>query len=837
MVYRSTVSSHRAQRLGAWIEKRRKRVLGVAALVMIVGVYIASHMGIASDLTNLLPRSKASVQDLHALQARARPFGTVHVIIESPDPAARARAAAALIPRLEHIAPSLVQQFQKDDGVLRRYVWEHRFLFVDLKELTEARDALRTRIEEGTRDSNPLFINLDDEEAPAAAKPDRLAELETKIDENEAAAKNPPPWVSKDGTLQQISLQTLFSASDAKKGKQLTDLIKREIAVVQQAEPAVKFSLSGNVTITMYEHDSVLEGMALSALITVALCALGLMLYYRSWRLVGAILCALFVGVAATFALAKVVVGNLNIMTAFLFAIVIGNGVNPGLLLVARYLEELRAGTEPRAAVGAAMAGAWHGTLAATATAFIAYTSLLITDFRGFREFGAIAGGGMALTWFAAFLVLPAALYVIAPRLRFPGKPPMIGAVLEKLLPHRRLGVVMIVGLVITVVAIVVSAKYIADDPFIHDWRDLQSSTPEIETVHRTQDRTRDKLGVRTQLTGQAYSVVIAVDDPAKIPPLVEKIRTEDAARPEAHRWTKDVLSLESLVPANQAEKRVILDEIRTLIDSPKLQANASDEDRILLAKLRPPETIAPVAMTDVPADLAWPFVEKDGSIGKLVVIRGAQRFDSFNVDHRLAFAAEVRKIQLPAGALVAGEPLVVADIIEVMEHDAPKMILFALVGSVLAVIVVLGFRRHSAVTIACGLAGVVVMMAACFLIGLKVHFLDLIALPITIGIGIDYAVNLAARDQQEGSRGTGHLLRTTGGAVLLCSYTTSVGYGTLMLSANGGIRAFGLAALVGEVACILMALVVAPACLALLRQRGAGVFVAGETPPVGSPR
>ena len=35
----------------------------------------------------------------------------------------------------------------------------------------------------------------------------------------------------------------------------------------------------------------------------------------------------------------------------------------------------------------------------------------------------------------------------------------------------------------------------------------------------------------------------------------------------------------------------------------------------------------------------------------------------------------------------------------------------------------------------------------------------------------IDYAVNLAARDQQEGDRGTGHLLRTTGGTVLLCSY------------------------------------------------------------------
>jgi len=201
-------------------------------------------------------------------------------------------------------------------------------------------------------------------------------------------------------------------------------------------------------------------------------------------------------------------------------------------------------------------------------------------------------------------------------------------------------------------------------------------------------------------------------------------------------------------------------------------------------------------------------------------VLRGAKRFDSWKVDDRLAFAGEVRQLALPPGALVAGEPLVVADIIGTMERDAPKMIIFALLGSIVAVIVVLGVRRHAWVTIACGLAGVLVMIAACALAGLKVHFVDLVALPITIGIGIDYAVNLAARDIEDGARGTRYLLRTTGAAVLLCSFTTTVGYATLLLSANGGIRAFGLAALIGELACVTMALVFGPALLEVLRAR-----------------
>jgi predicted RND superfamily exporter protein len=812
------------ERLGAWLDQRRLIVLVVAVLVAVSGGLVASRMSIRSDLTNLLPAQKPSVRDLTALQKRARPFGTVHVIIETQDPATRERAAALLLPRLKTVEPDLVQLVSADEGPLRRYIWDQRFLFADLKDLIEARDALEQRITEGTRDANPLFINLDDE--PPPKKSDRLEELEKKLAEHEQAAKAPPPWAGKDGKLQIMSLQTTFPASDAHNANKLTRAISAEIAAVKREVPGAHFTLTGNITMSMYEHDSVLEGMTMSALITIVLVGVGLLLYYRSVRLVGAMLVSLMVGVAATFALARIVIGNLNVMTAFLFAIVIGNGINAGLILAARYLEELRNGTDPRKAVGVAMAGSWHGTIAAAATACVAYVSLLVTDFRGFREFGAIAGGGIALTWISAYTVLPALLYMFAARPIVPGKPPRLGALLERLLPRKHFKAVMAFGVVFTVFAIIVTVKFVADDPFLRDWRDLQSSTKEIRRVRVTDDRVRDALPGRNALTGQAYTVVIAVDHRHDVAAIAERIREDDAKRPEKQRWTKDVRSLEDLIPQDQDKKLEIIADIRKHIDNPKLQANVDEKDRELLAKLRPPDGIKPVTDKDVPHDLAWPFIEKDGSIGKLVIIRGAQRFDSFNVDHRLAFAAEVRRIELPPGALVAGEPLVVADIIETMEHDAPKMILFALVGSILAVALILGLRRHGIVTIACGLAGVVVMIAMCFLVGLKIHFLDLIALPITIGIGIDYAVNIAARDRNDGEHGTPHLLRTIGGTVFLCSYTTSIGYGTLMLSANGGIRAFGIAALIGEVTCLVMALVVAPACLALLRQRTASNFV-----------
>ena len=48
---------------------------------------------------------------------------------------------------------------------------------------------------------------------------------------------------------------------------------------------------------------------------------------------------------------------------------------------------------------------------------------------------------------------------------------------------------------------------------------------------------------------------------------------------------------------------------------------------------------------------------------------------------------------------------------------------------------------------------------------------------------------------------------------MVLCSFTTIVGYGSLLLSANQGIRSFGPAALIGEVTCFGAAMRSRPRC------------------------
>ena len=119
------------------------------------------------------------------------------------------------------------------------------------------------------------------------------------------------------------------------------------------------------------------------------------------------------VGLTWTFGLTQVVIGHLNVATAFLVSIVAGNGINVGILYQARYFEERRRGLDPAAAVRAAVHATWRPTAIAALGAAASYGSLLITDFRAFRDFGFIAASGMILCWIVKTLMVPPMLVLI----------------------------------------------------------------------------------------------------------------------------------------------------------------------------------------------------------------------------------------------------------------------------------------------------------------------------------------------------------------------------------------------------------------------------------------
>ena len=99
--------------------------------------------------------------------------------------------------------------------------------------------------------------------------------------------------------------------------------------------------------------------------------------------------------------------------------------------------------------------------------------------------------------------------------------------------------------------------------------------------------------------------------------------------------------------------------------------------------------------------------------------------------------------------------------------------------------------------------------------VGQRVNFANFVALPITFGIAADYSINVLQRYRQEGAENLSKLVAGTGGAVTLCSATTIIGFGSLLVAQNQGLFSFGVFAVAGEIACLATAVLVVPAYLA----------------------
>jgi len=797
--------------------RRPRAVLVVAAALAVGAAALASRLSVQADLSHLLPPGAASVRDLEEVQRRAQAFGNLLVGIEADDLAARGEAARHLVSRLQSLDAGLVAGVVADDGSLRRHLWNNRYQYVPIDDLQQVRDDLQRRVAK----ANPLFVDLSDDDgrAEGAGDGNHLGALRARMDDAEARARSPSPLVSKDGRTQMIIVRATFPSTDASKSRRVNDLVQAAIAATRATAPAgVRIGATGDIATVVVEQDAIVRGMTLATLITTVVVALALLLYYRSLAALAVIFGALGVGTIATLAFARLSVGYLNSATAFLISIVIGNGINFPMLVVARYLEERRRQVPSLDAVGRASTATLRGTTAAALTAFVAYGSLIVTDFRGFRDFGIIGAVGMLLCWAAAYTVAPALLTIFGRRGLFDrlAPEPSLGRRLAGLLPRRSRPVVAALAL-LGPVLLLLAGRYFASDPFEYNLRNLRASGADARQARAWQAKLDEAFG-----KGISGGFVIALERAEDVPALARKLRVVTGFTTTGGGGTllSRVSSLDDLLPADQERRFALLAEVRQLID--RHADEMADETATLAGRLRPPDGLRPLRAEDVPAELALLYTEKDGRRGRLIFANTAPSVNGWDGRDLKTVSQRVRSLDLPSGTRVAGSAFVFADMIEAIRRDGPKATLVALIGVLIVIALTMGVGRHGRLTALAAVFGTTAMLALSSLAGVKINFLDFVALPLTLGIGTDYAANVLSRAREEAFGATRRAVLTTGGVVVLCSFTTSVGYASLLVADNAGIRSFGLAAMLGELTCIAAGAWVAPVLLDALERRAA---------------
>jgi predicted RND superfamily exporter protein len=791
----------------AWCRRWRAAIVAAHLAVTAVAVYlIAFHLPLYADFSYLLPQDAPAVRDLRKLEARVTTPDIVLAIVVAPDARTRAAAGAELATAVAALPNDLVERVQSDDAEPRAFLRARRYLFVPYEDLVAAHAGLERYIKSAKLAANPFYISLDD--APKHADRAELDDLRARLHRGETRLDR-SRFASADGRTARIEIRAAFRSTDPTTGHRLLAALADIRARVIAAHPDVDIGFTGSVVFAVVEHDAIASGILWSSLVTAALVALVVALYFRSAVLLVLLVATIAVATAAAFGVAALTVGHLNAATAFLGAVIAGNGINYGIILVARYLEARRR-EDIDDALALAIVATARPTAVASLCASVAYASLAASSFQGFADFAVIGGVGMALCWIATYVLLPVLIQRWGGAARAAERESPLGAALVRLLGFSRRGAVLAPAGALVAAALAIAVVYIAADPFEYDSKRLRSESADAIEARRW-------LAIADREFGREYTgrTFIAADDPAQVPLIVDALRARERALPEAARAIGAIDSILDLVPPRQPDKLRVLADIRRLVDDalPELD----DRDAAELRELRPPDQLAAITAADLPASLREPLTERNGDIGNVIAIRPADRIDDWNGHDLVAFSNAVRRLELPDGATVttSGPSVIFVDVLAAIVEDTPVITTLATLGIVVVVVLVVGWTRRAAAVIGATAAGSLVMIAACALADIQVNFLNFIALPITLGLGVDYAVNVA---QRAADCDVATTLRTAGAAVFVCSLTTIIGYASLLVGDNLAIRGFGKAALIGEVTSVGTALVLVPALLARYR-------------------
>jgi predicted RND superfamily exporter protein len=248
---------------------------------------------------------------------------------------------------------------------------------------------------------------------------------------------------------------------------------------------------------------------------------------------------------------------------------------------------------------------------------------------------------------------------------------------------------------------------------------------------------------------------------------------------------------------------------------------------------LKPPERLRVLGPRDLPALLRRRFEENDGRVGTVFYVRYRNDVSLSDGHNLIRIARSTDNVRLPDGTVVqtASRPTVFAEMIRSMERDGPRATMASLVAVSIVVLFATRNVRGALSVLAALVLGVTWLVGGAAWFGEKLNYVNFITLPITFGIGCEYPFNVYDRSRLLGGDVTAAVKRV-GGAVAMCSFTTIVGYGSLLFADFQALQSFGRLAVSGEIACLSGAVLVLPALLHLFKRRSAFASAAVVEPP-----
>ena len=838
---------------------RHPYIVLLCGLIALVGSWkYASNLDLRSDFLELLPRDSPGFKAFEHQLGRTGGGATLIVVNESPDRRANEKFVDDLTARLRKIesdhkacvgadrpdcGPSLISFMETGTKEVRAFFEDNKWLYADLADLENADETLDHQI--AIKSGLVSDLSADDDEKPKAsptpkATPTPKAEKKSALGMDEYRDR----WKSKankhddfptgyfataDGKMMAIRIVSTGSGMGDRGGDLLLDTVRALVSEMQPSsyQPDMKVGFAGDIPNAIAEKESIVSEAAWATGIAFVLILAGIVYFFRSPWSLPVIALPAFIGVGAAYSFAMYTYGYVNTSGAFLGAIILGNGINYPIVLLSRYREFRARGMDKDSARRDAVWNAFRAELVGAMVGAIAYGSLVITRFRGFNQFGMIGFVGMLLVWFSMIPCMPALLVLIerlqerlprylrdpAPRIAKDGTSGPIMKLFAS--STERAPKVFLAAAVLTTVVAAYKLPGYLRDPWEYNFAKLGSRGSKVGGAGEWSNKADTVFGGKMNVAG----ALMLADTPEQVPVVKQTILANDRKDPQG-QLIADIATVYDFMPGTadeQKQKLEVLDRIRDRL-TPAVMNGLDDVERKRVLEIRPPDDLRVLQPKDLPALLRRRFEENSGVCGTVFYVKTKNDVSLSDGHNLLRIAATTDNVKLPDGTVVqtASRSTIFAEMIRSMERDGPLATGASFLGVVVVVLVATASLRGGLGVLAVLVMGVAWTVGGAAIWDLKLNFLNFIALPITFGIGCEYPFNVFDRSRLL-SGDVSLALKRTGGAVALCSYTTTVGYGALLFADNQALQSFGQLAMSGEIACLVGAMLVLPALLHVL--------------------
>ncbi len=650
-----------------------------------------------------------------------------------------------------------------------------------------------------------------------------------------------------------------------------TKTIQTIVDDVLEDFPGVESGLTGMIPLCHDEMVYAEKSLGYTSVIALAAILILLMISFRMWIAPMLAILNLVVGTIWATGVAAVVVGQLNIMTSMFAVVLLGLGVDFSIHLISGFTENRATGKPISEATRETFLKSGRGILTGALTTACAFLTMTISSSRGMKEMGLVTGAGLLAILAATFLFLPSLLVLrerkldskrrkeqkTGPAVRHDISFGFLGRIAQAL--SRGYAFTIAASVIVTALLLWFGVHITFDQNYMNIEAKGLTSIALQDTVLEKFDLSMDYALVladdvnESREVARKYreigSVATTEDISIYLPspeqqqervPYLEEIKMTMTSAPvrtalrsdelpilwdEIRRLKLNVMEMQDMAflggqdkvdnkckeivgDPEQSPSTLIIDELLYLLrgNSDSVMMALSDFQAQYASYFK--ESVLrmcstdPLSLEDLPVSILDRYSNKDRSHFLITVFPEASIWQRAEFLER--FANDLERVSDKA----TGFPPVFHALIEIIGRDGRNSALLTLV--IVFLLLWLDFRRPGyALIAAIPLAiGAVWMIGIMKLVGMQLTVVNVMGLPMILGIGIDDGVHIIHRWAVEGEGKVKLIFASTGKAILLTSLTTMLAFGALLFSVWRGFAQLGGALSIGVGACFLTTIV-----------------------------